>query len=145
MRMILIWLCPGWWGWCLLIWSHLKICYKQILRCVSLNVKLCDKIFCIYFRHKKAHRSGLKSGKRDASMKSLSLPRFYGDREKLRLGNESPFKKPKSDDTNISKIFYVNFEKILDCCYVKIFPLKCAFGEWFGCFPLPFRLGLPLI
>ena len=102
------------------------------------------KFFAFILGIKKPTEVGSKSGKRDASMKSLSLPRFYGDREKLRMCNEVPFKKPKSDDTNISKIFYVNFEKILDCC-VKIFPLKCAFGEWFGCFPLPFRLGLPLI
>lgn len=79
------------------------------------------KFFAFILGIKKPTEVGSKSGKRDASMKSLSLPRFYGDREKLRLGNESPFKKPKSDDTNISKIFYVNFRKILNCC-AKIFP-----------------------
>lgn len=53
---------------------------------------------------KKPTEVGSKSWEKGREYESLSLPRFYGDREKLRLGNESPFKKPKSDDTNISKI-----------------------------------------
>lgn len=63
------------------------------------------KFFAFILGIKKPTEVGSKSWKRDASMKSLSLPRFNGDREKLRLGNESPFKKPKSDDTNIQKYF----------------------------------------
>jgi hypothetical protein len=42
------------------------------------------KFFAFILGIKKPTEVGSKSGKRDASMKSLSLPRFNGDREKLR-------------------------------------------------------------